>query len=201
MGWKYGSNGHAALSLGDGRIMTTDPSNGTWTAPEPLSYPKKWGFNTADGDYTVWTDQYAGVRFDVDTPEDEMKLEYDYLEKPAGTQTIGRTYTDLAQSKWDSPFAGWENTLVYLNVAPTFYPGQTHGSIVVRLYRENGDSHAPKTIPIDVQDLTEDGKFYAEYLTFERSEKGQWTKIQVKCEGGIESVQLGTRYTTKALLG
>ena len=133
--------------------------------------------------------------------EDDMQLEYDYLEKPDGSQTIGRSYTDLAQSKWDSPFKGWENTLVYLNVDPTFYPGETHGSIVVRLYRENGDSHAPLTIPIDIKDLTEDGKFYASYQTFEQSEKGQWTKIQVKCEGGIESVQLGTRYTTKALIG
>src|SRR3954462_4499652 len=66
VGWKYGSNGHAAISLGDGRIQTTDPSNGNGSGVEPLDYPRKWGFNDSNGDYTVWTDQYAGVRFAVD---------------------------------------------------------------------------------------------------------------------------------------
>jgi N-acetylmuramoyl-L-alanine amidase len=148
-------------------------------------------------------DDMNKIRSDVaaELEEDDMELKYDYLEKPDGTQTIGRSYTDLEMSKWDSPFKGWENTLVYLNILPKFIAGKTHGSVVVRLYRESGDSHAPKTIPIDIDDLTEDGKFYAEYLTFEQSEQGKWTKIQVKCEGGLESVKLGTRYTTKALLG
>lgn len=66
VGYKYGNNGHAALSLGDGRIQTTDPSSQGSTpssAPEPLDYPNKWGANG----WTVWTDQYAGVRFQVGT--------------------------------------------------------------------------------------------------------------------------------------
>jgi hypothetical protein len=63
--WKYGGNGHAALSKGDGKIATTDPSNGKPTGTEPLDYPKRWGFNDSNGDYTLWTDQYNGVRFDV----------------------------------------------------------------------------------------------------------------------------------------
>jgi len=63
--WEYGGNGHAALSKGDGKIATTDPSNGKPTGTEPLDYPKRWGYSTSGGPYTLWTDQYNGVRFDV----------------------------------------------------------------------------------------------------------------------------------------
>lgn len=62
--WKYSGNGHAALSYGDGKIVTTDPTgdpNGTGI--EPLSYPEKWGATSAK---RIWTDQYNGVRFDID---------------------------------------------------------------------------------------------------------------------------------------
>jgi len=59
--WKYGNNGHAAISYGSGKIATTDPTNKPGkTGVEPLSYPKKWGA----GSY-IWTDQYNGVRFSV----------------------------------------------------------------------------------------------------------------------------------------
>lgn len=68
VGWRYGNDGHAALSLGDGRIATTDPSDGEPTGVEPLDYPTRWGFNASKGDYTVWTDTYAGVRFEVAQP-------------------------------------------------------------------------------------------------------------------------------------
>lgn len=59
--WKYGRHGHAAISAGNGRIVTTDPSGRPGsTGEEPLSYPSRWG---AKG--YIWTDQYNGVRFDV----------------------------------------------------------------------------------------------------------------------------------------
>ena len=61
VGYSYGSNGHACLSLGDGRIATTDPSSGAMVGIEDLDYPNKWGASGWD----VWTDQYNGVRFDV----------------------------------------------------------------------------------------------------------------------------------------
>jgi hypothetical protein len=64
VGYKYGNNGHAALSLGDGRIATTDPSNGKMVGIEDLDYPNKWGASGWD----VWTDEYNGVRFDVAAP-------------------------------------------------------------------------------------------------------------------------------------
>lgn len=59
--WKYGKHGHAAISVGGGRIVTTDPSNKPGgTGEESIKYPSKWGA----GSY-IWTDQYNGVRFDV----------------------------------------------------------------------------------------------------------------------------------------
>lgn len=61
--WRYGSNGHAALSAGDGLIVTTDPDGAPGgTGIEDLDYPHKWG---ASPSARIWTDQYAGVRFDV----------------------------------------------------------------------------------------------------------------------------------------
>jgi hypothetical protein len=61
--WKYGNHGHAAISYGDGKIATTDPTNNPGgTGVEPLSYPQKWG---ATSSKRIWTDQYNGVRFDV----------------------------------------------------------------------------------------------------------------------------------------
>jgi hypothetical protein len=60
--WKYGSNGHAALSNGDGTITTTDPGNGQPTGVEPLSYPEKWGATSAK---RIYTDQYNGVVFPI----------------------------------------------------------------------------------------------------------------------------------------
>lgn len=59
--WRYGNNGHAAISYGGGKIATTDPTGKPGgTGVEPISYPSKWGA----GSY-IWTDQYNGVRFPV----------------------------------------------------------------------------------------------------------------------------------------
>lgn len=72
--WKYGANGHAAISLGDGKIITTDPTgNLGGTGVEDISYPKKWG---ASATRRIWTDQYAGTRFTVagDMPSGKVYL-------------------------------------------------------------------------------------------------------------------------------
>jgi len=64
--WKYGQNGHAALGYGDGKIVTTDPTNDPGgTGVEPLSYPERWG---ASSSKRVYTDQYNGVRFAIGEP-------------------------------------------------------------------------------------------------------------------------------------
>lgn len=65
--WKYGENGHVALSLGGGKIATTDPTGKPGrTGTEPITYPERWGAK----DY-IWTDQYNGVRFPVTVPKEE----------------------------------------------------------------------------------------------------------------------------------
>lgn len=61
--WKYGEHGHAALSAGLGRILTTDPSGRPGgTGFESLGYPERWGATPAR---RIWTDQYNGVRFSI----------------------------------------------------------------------------------------------------------------------------------------
>jgi hypothetical protein len=67
--YEYGNNGHACLSLGDGRIATTDPSNGQPTGTEPITYPKKWGAANG-GRPTGWSDYYNGVTFTVGSSPD-----------------------------------------------------------------------------------------------------------------------------------
>jgi hypothetical protein len=65
--WKYGNNGHAAISYGDGKIATTDPNGKPGkTGVESLTYPHKWG---ASASARIWTDEYNGVRFSVDDEE------------------------------------------------------------------------------------------------------------------------------------
>lgn len=65
--WRYGRHGHVAISLGDGLILTTDPSTGMGrVGVESIDYPKKWGATSY-----IWTDQYNGVRFAVAGPDKE----------------------------------------------------------------------------------------------------------------------------------
>ena len=61
--YRYGRYGHACLSAGNGRIVTTDPSGRPGgTGIESISYPERWG---ASPNARIWTDQYNGVRFPV----------------------------------------------------------------------------------------------------------------------------------------
>lgn len=65
--WKYGKYGHAALSMGNGKIATTDPTNRPGgVGIESINYPRKWG---ASNSRRIWTDEYNGVRFDVEGTE------------------------------------------------------------------------------------------------------------------------------------
>lgn len=63
--WKYGSNGHAAIAWGSGKIATTDADAASgrhlWTGVESIDYPKKWGAKSY-----IWTDTYNGVKFPVE---------------------------------------------------------------------------------------------------------------------------------------
>lgn len=197
VGWEYGSNGHAALSLGDGRIQTTDPSNGQGSGVEPLDYPRKWGYS-GSGDYTVWTDQYNGVRFDVG--DSVGAYVYDYLEKPSGNQTIGTGYVDLQQSSWDPPKDGWEHTYVYCNIQPTrWLEGATIGMLRLRIVRADGDTTGHEDWVIAKGALDEDGRTLRHMLYWEAGD-GKKTRVQLKCEGGLVECVLRTRYTKKGVI-
>lgn len=106
VGWKYGNNGHAALSNGDGTITTTDPSSGAMVGTEPLDYPKRWGFSTANGKYSVWSDQYAGVRFAVESPIDHGDV---YLSKLAYGQQDSDSVKRLQMHLNAHPLEGGQN--------------------------------------------------------------------------------------------
>ena len=130
-----------------------------------------------------------------------MAFKYDYLEKPGGTQTITRSWTDLDQSWWTPPFKGREETFSYFRIRPTFKSGKTAGGVQVRIMREDGDDHAPTTVPVSVDWLEDDGTMPATFLTFEQGETNITTHVELRCVGGLESAELtSSRYTTKTAI-
>ena len=179
--WKYGKYGHAALSMGDGKIATTDPLGKPGrTGIEPIDYPKRWGAINY-----IWTDQYNGIRFPVGGKD---MFDYKFLGKPAGTLTVGTTYKALDKSTWDPPRAGLEFTLVYLNIAKVVGAGKLR----LRVVRADGDMSG--YIDIDVS-----GPRLFTYTYFELG-NGKPTHVELKCHGGLKSVTLDTRYTKKAVV-
>lgn len=107
VGYTYGSYGHACLSLGDGTIATTDPAGGQgMTGVEDLDYPSKWGANG----WTVWTDQYNGVRFPVGVAavhvtDQIYSNKLGYLE-PTNGDTTSNSISEL-QNLLDIQASGW----------------------------------------------------------------------------------------------
>lgn len=181
--WQYGQHGHTALALGDGTIVTTDPTGKPGgTGIEPFGYPAKWG---ARG--YLWTDQYNGVRFPVGG--DGMgTIDYKYLGKPDGTQRVGTKYTQLQQSRWDPPRKGLEHTLVYLNIGAV----KGAGKLRLRIVRANGDDTGYMEWKVD-------GPRLLTYTYFELGD-GNPTHVELRCLDGLQEVTLGTRYTKKAVV-
>jgi hypothetical protein len=140
----------------------------------------------------------------IDAREDEPAVnvyDYDYLEKPGGTQDIGRSWEKLDQSGWTPKRSGIETTFSYFRITPRFKSGKTAGALQARLMRENGDAHAPTTIPIHIDMLEDDGSYPATFQTFELGEDGGSTHVELRCVGGLESASLGSaRYTTKTVI-
>lgn len=139
----------------------------------------------------------------IDAGDDDMAdvLDYDYLEKPGGEQTITRSWCDLDQSGWTPKRKGKEDTFSYFRLRPQFKSGKTAGGLQVRVMREGGDAHAPTTIPVSVDWLEDDGTMPATFLTFELGEEGASTHVELRCVGGLDSAVLtSSRYTTKAVV-
>lgn len=77
--WKYGKYGHTALSLGGGRIRTTDPNGRPGkVGDESLTYPHRWG---ASASRRIWTDRYNGVTFPIG--DEDMGLSDEDINKIA----------------------------------------------------------------------------------------------------------------------
>lgn len=102
VGYKYGSNGHACLSLGDGRIATTDPGNGAMVGIEDLDYPNKWGASGWD----VWTDEYNNVLFEVGDGIDDGDV---YLSKLVYGQEDSDSVSRLQVALNNHPLDGGSN--------------------------------------------------------------------------------------------
>jgi len=125
--------------------------------------------------------------------------DYDYLDKPSGTLEVGRSYVKLDQSTWDPPRSGWEHTYVYLNIAPTFQSGKAYGALRLRIVRADGDTTGHQDILIAQGMLDDDGRTLHHVLYWEAGD-GKKTHIELKCQGGLQSARIGTRYVKKAVV-
>lgn len=195
--WKYGKYGHAALSLGGGKIATTDPDGKPGgVGIESILYPHKWGATLAN---RIWTDSYAGVKVGVEK-ESTMGVEYHYGGKPSTQQVVKTKYVDLDRSAWNPLRKGLEHAMIYLNVTkPKFKTGKTIGAIRVRCIRENTNDktgYHDYIIHIDANDGT------SQLITHPYFEDGDGgpTKWQVKCIGGLAEVTLDTRHRKGAVV-
>jgi hypothetical protein len=114
--WRYGANGHAAISYGDGKIATTDPTGKPGgTGVEPLSYPTKWGASSAA---RIWTDQYNGVRFAVGG---NMSDTDGYMSLEEGDKRAIRTNTVVkldinGKTQFKAEQAGRQLMAMYFNI-------------------------------------------------------------------------------------
>lgn len=189
--WKYGKYGHAALSLGDGKIATTDPTGKPGgVGVEDLTYPHKWGANSRD---RIWTDTYNGVKVGVKV----MSVKYHYGGKPSGTQTIKTKYVDLERSSWTPLRKGLEHAMIYLNVKDAkFKSGKTIGVLRVRAVRTKTND---KTSYHDYPIIAGMGAQLITHVYFESGDGGT-TKYQVRCMGGLTQVTLYTRYRKGAVI-
>lgn len=120
-------------------------------------------------------------------------FDYDYLGKPPRPQVIGRTWTRLELSAHQPARPGWEHTLVYLNITPTFQGGKLAGALRPRLVRANGDYSMYDDVLVHADALDGDGVSCRNRLYWEAGDGGA-THLELRCIGGLASVQLGTRY-------
>lgn len=198
VGWKYGSNGHAALSNGDGTISTTDPSSDQgMCGVENLDYPKKWGFSTSNGPYTVWTDQYNGVRFEVGDTAVVDVYNYVYSGKSEDTKEIPlNEYVWVTKDTDDPSSGGLEFKLVYLNVKLR-WAGEGFGNIRVKSIREGGDDTAYQDYLVH----SSQPDFLITHMHMESGEKGIGAKWYIKITGAaLASAAVDTRYNKYATI-
>lgn len=189
--WKYGKYGHAALSVGDGKIATTDPNGKPGgVGVEDITYPHKWG---ATSGKRIWTDTYNGVKVGVKV----MSVKYHYGGKPSGPQTVKTSYVDLDKSTWTPVRKGLEHAMIYLNTSNAkFASGKQIGLLRVRTVRtKTNNKSSYHDYPIIAGS---DGQLIT-HVYFEDGDGGT-TKYQVKCHSGLTQITLNTRYRKGAVI-
>jgi hypothetical protein len=121
----------------------------------------------------------------------------DHSGKPPGTLTISNAqdYVSMDFVTADPPSSGLELHLLYANCELTWSGTETMGLIRVKYRRDDGDDTAyqdyavPKGAAIGSPDT-----FLLTATHWEAGEKGLGGRWYLRCEGGISSVKLGTRY-------
>jgi hypothetical protein len=121
--------------------------------------------------------------------------DYKYLGKPDHTQRLDKSYSLVDLSKFMPANKGAEFSLEYINVTPTFESGETvGGAIRMRLKRDDDDNSWYDDLPVLKCMLDDDGKALFTRVYFESGQLGMGTKIQMRCQGGLKSAVLSTRY-------
>ena len=126
----------------------------------------------------------------------------DYSGKPSGTLTIknSQDYVCMDFVTADPPSSGLELHLLYANCEIT-WGDDPMGMIRVKYVRDDGDATAyqdyavPKGAAIGSPDT-----FLLTATHWESGEKGKGGRWYLRCEGGISSVKIGTRYSKIAVV-
>jgi hypothetical protein len=200
--WTSENHGHMALSKGpeyNNDIHSTDPY-GNWGKTGTM--PQKWPEQNWGQTWAGWSDYYAGVRLPMGAepePEPEPSGPWwsDYSGKPSGTLTISNAqdYVSLDMVTADPPSSGLEFHMLYVNCELTWSGSDPAGIIRVKYRRADGDETAfqdyavPKGAALGSPDT-----FLITATHWEAGEKGKGGRWYLRCEGGISSVRLGTRY-------
>jgi hypothetical protein len=96
---------------------------------------------------------------------------------------------------------GVEFSLEYVNVEPTFRSGEAvGGAIRMHLMRDDSDESWYDDLPVLKCMLDSSGKALFTRVYFELGELKMGTRVKMRCQGGLESAILSTRYRKVATL-
>ena len=127
--------------------------------------------------------------------------DYKYLGKPSAKQTLTRKYQWVDLSKFMPVNKGLEFSLEYVNIDPTFMAGETvGGAIRMRMQRDDKDNTWYDDLPVLKCMLDDYGKALFTRVFFESGQLKMGTRVQMRCQGGLKSAVLSTRYRKVATI-